>query len=490
MINIVENNEKFLSNKNLKIFLSEIIGTFLLVTGILLPGAIGVNLPPELHSWGSTGWWNFINCIFGLIIVKAAWVATLIIGLIFLFRRWSVNLNPSVTMSEMVVGNDSYYVGWTKIGLQFISGISAAFFMASIVNITSSSTDNFVDAFKNGYNLDAIHPLYRYFNYGSVQFIDADGASSVYTSIDLTGANNSWYWFLSIGIEALFTLGLILSVFWGKNISKNKRALIISTYVWVILLVGLRTNNIALNPARLMGPAISEYILTNGQSKALTFSWLYLIGELLAVVIFMGIMNWNKKEIKISDTFNEFKGIIYIDKEKVDEGKDILNSIQENLNKENLFLKVENEHLKHGNIPFEKMNDNDLFKLVKNISREDFNFLSNEEKIKLVKKNLSEKYINLDITREAKLSKEIIGLKSNKLERTEINNIELSKKEKTEFEKIINDDILEEEDFSKLTIADLKKKLNLKNIKYTAKATKRDLIELLEEDLIKNQNKN
>ncbi len=315
MINIVENNEKFLSNKNLKIFLSEIIGTFLLVAGILLPGAIGVNLSPESHSWGSTGWWNFINCIFGLIIVKAAWVASLILGLIFLLRKWSVNLNPSVTMSEMVVGNDSYYIGWTKIGLQFISGISAAFFMAGVVNITSSSTESFVDAYNElGYNLDAIYPLYKHFDYGSVQFIDSNGASSVYASNDLTSVGYSWYWFLSLGFETLFTLGLILSVFLGKKIDKNKRALIISTYVWLILLIGLRTNNIALNPARLMGPAISEFILTNGTSKALTFSWVYLFGELLAVVIFMGIINWNKKELRISDSFNEFKGIIYLNK--------------------------------------------------------------------------------------------------------------------------------------------------------------------------------
>ena len=43
-------NDNFFNKKNFKILLSETIGTFLLVAGILLPGAIGVNLDPEVHA--------------------------------------------------------------------------------------------------------------------------------------------------------------------------------------------------------------------------------------------------------------------------------------------------------------------------------------------------------------------------------------------------------------------------------------------------------
>ncbi len=515
-------DNKLTAKRTTKVLISEIIGTFILVAGILFPGAIGVNLAPDVHSWGSEGFWIFMNGLFGLILFKALWVAALILGLVLVLQRWSVNLNPAVTLSEMIAGNDSYKLGLTKIVVQFMSAIASAFFMAWVATATvnfeaneiGSFSEQFQVAYEAGYRLDATTPSFKHFNFNDLSFYSDNysftsgiffnsynntGVSKVYTKVELTEVQDAWYWFICMGMEALLTFLLIISVFWGGKISKKWRPYVIAGVVWAILLVGIRFETIALNPARLMGPALAEYILTDGASKGLDFSWIYLIGELIAVVAFFGFTRRDlKRAVQLGDEkaikaltgmkanalslqgYSESPNII----EKIEAKNDKWNELQN----ENLFLKVENEHLKHGNKPFEQMTDKELFELTKKINKEEFDALSKEEKIILVKQDLSEKYIDMDLTREAQISKEILGLKVEDLEKTTINNIELTEEEKHEFDKLISDDVLNEKDLSKLTINQLKERLDAKNIGYKSNSTKKVLIQLLEENLIKEQN--
>ena len=481
-----------------KILLAETIGTFILVAGILLPGAIGVNLGAEAHGLTPGEelgfFWNSLNIIFSLIIFKALYVALLILVLVLVLIRWSVNLNPAVTLSEMALGNDSYKLGFTKITLQFISAIAASIFMVQVV-LWTSGADTFNDALTLGYNLDAVYPGFGYFNYGNIDFSTDTGWSSVYATKELTGTEFWWYWILSIGFEAVLTFALIISIFWGSKITAKQRPYVIFAVVWAILIVGLRVHAFALNPARLIGPAFIEYIVTDGESYGLTFVPFYLLGELIAVAIFVGITRKNLQQALVEH--DDSKAYLILtgnhrmgrNIQGYDMNEKLLNQFKEhrvNLTTENLYLKVENEHLKLGNMAFEKMSDNELYELTKISDYEKFQILSKEEKILQVKQDLSEKYIDLELTREATLSQEIMGLDSKNLEVTKTQKIQLSEAEKNEFSDLIDENTKDEVDFSKLTIAQLKQRLDEKEIKYKAGFNKKMLIELLQEDSIKN----
>ncbi len=268
--------------KTSKILASELIGTFLLVFGIIIWGAIGVDLPPASHA-GNSEIWNTINKVFSTIVFKSFIVALLILILVVTLRRWSVNLNPAVTLSEVSKGNDTYSLGMMKIFVQFIGAFGATFLVGYIIMPAVSGTSAEA-ALANGYSLDGTQPIFKHINYGA---LDWNNVGSWYTTESFMENSDAWYWFLQIILEAIFTFALIISVFWGGNLSENRRAFLIFFAVWAILVVANRFNTIAINPARLVAPAFVSQML--GKSEPMQFVWIYLIGELLAVALFHGL---------------------------------------------------------------------------------------------------------------------------------------------------------------------------------------------------------
>ena len=271
----------------------ELIGTFLLVGGILLPGAIGVSLPNTnaageyLHTIHSDALWNTLNWVFEPLIFKAFYVAALIFVLVFIFIKWSANFNPVVTLSEIAAGNDTYKFGFKKIAAQFIGAFIAVYFMALVV-VPAMSGEGMEEAFAMGYSLDGTQPIFIHFNYDSFAFTPG----GIYQTETLQEVNDWWYWFVQMFMEFLLTFLLIMSVFYGGDkYSKTQRIFIISGTVWAILIVGLRFNTIALNPARLVAPAFVSNQF--GVTAPMNFVWIYLIGELLAFALFN---HWVKKQ--------------------------------------------------------------------------------------------------------------------------------------------------------------------------------------------------
>lgn len=281
VINIDDTKEEKVV-KTSKILISELIGTFLLVFGIIIWGAIGVDLPASSHAADSAAW-NTVNKVFSTIVFKSFLVALLILILVFTFRRWSVNLNPAVTLAEVSKGNDSYSLGMMKIGVQLIGAFGATFLVGYVIMPEVAGTSAEV-ALANGYSLDGTKPIFKHINYEALKWGDV---STWYTTENFMANNNAWYWFIQLILEAVFTFGLIISVFWGGKMSENRRAFTIFFAVWAILIIANRFNTIALNPARLMGPAFVSKML--GQGEPMQFVWIYLTGELIAVALFHGL---------------------------------------------------------------------------------------------------------------------------------------------------------------------------------------------------------
>ncbi len=292
------NTDKYLRIS--KILIVEMLGTAILVGGILFPGAMGFNLEASAHTFGSEGFWNFMNFAFSTIVVKALWVALLIFFLVIFTIRWSANFNPAVSLAEVSVGNDSYALGMSKIFVQFIGAFAAVYFTALVI-IPNVSGKTIEIALQNGYGLDGTRPIMMHFNFGNVDFSDP---STYYATETLTQAKDAWYWLIQILIEAALTFTLITSVFiGGEKLSKMKRISLISVTVWLILLVGIRFNTIALNPARLMAPAIVSNQF--GDNDPMNFVWIYLVGEFLGLALFHGLTQ--RKKAKTTEVIKRQK---------------------------------------------------------------------------------------------------------------------------------------------------------------------------------------
>ncbi len=311
------------------ILISELVGTFILVFGILLPGALGVNLAPEAHIWGSENFWNTLDAIFTSIAVKGLWVATLILVLVFMFRRWSVNLNPAVTLAEISLKNDTAALGVTKIVIQFVGAFAGVFAAAAVIGFTSTEAymqlyttgtwaavdggQSVLEVAKDGgYGLDVTYPMFKQINWDTI----SEGLS--YSTTYLNGTEDAWSWIIFVLLEAALTFGLLASVFWGKKISHNVRPFVIWGIVWLLLIVGIRFDTIALNPARLIAPAVLEKVLMNS-TDGLQFSSFYLIGELFAVALFHILVV--RQRAKVEANVEPQKVEEFVSKEKTVEEK-------------------------------------------------------------------------------------------------------------------------------------------------------------------------
>ncbi len=260
------------------ILLVELIGTFILVFGILLPSAASFG-DWTVHQH-NIAFWKAVQLTFTPLTMKALWVALLIALLVIPTIRISANFNPAVTIVEMGIGNDSKKLGFSKIGVQFLGGIAAGLFAVLVAHS--------INADRSSSNLDAIAPIIRHFKWSSSKILDP-----TYITIAISGKDLIWYTPLHFVMEFILTFLLLWSVFLFGEQSKLKRTLIITLMVWVIVTIGLRTNNIALNPARAFGPAFADLASGYGKTADLNSSfyiewvWIIMAAEVLASFAFI-----------------------------------------------------------------------------------------------------------------------------------------------------------------------------------------------------------
>lgn len=279
-------NKKYRNWKT--ILLAELIGTYLLTLWIILPSTVGFD--------SMNNWWGYI---WTLMFMKALWVAAFIVLIVYVLRYISVNLNPAVTIAEIAKGNDKLPIGLAKINIQFAGGIMAGFTALGLAILTDNSSSN----------LDAISPLVRYYDFGNLGtsgWYDNPILSKSYS--DFNGGQGAFV-MSSMVLEFIYTFALLASVFyWQKSVSHNMRPIVIGLIVWVAVTLGLRTNNIALNPARLIGPAIARTVGVNSGhlvSSSIVpinytdWMWVYLISELSAASVFAMIELNKRKKLEI-----------------------------------------------------------------------------------------------------------------------------------------------------------------------------------------------
>lgn len=265
------------------ILIVELLGTFAMVFEIIAPNSFLSNF-------------DLYNQIFGTFIMKALWVTVFIWILIQICGKVSVNLNPAVTISEVTHGA----FGWNRASLmilmQVIGAITAAevaYQIAEVMGTTNTS-------------LDAVKPVLQVpgwmagdaFNTTTVIFSGYAGYGETFGQAMLTVIP-------TISIESILTFALLSSVFYGnfnnpeKDGPSQSRALVIFGVLTGAVYIGIFTLNISLNPARMIGPALvgtahSGSALINIEQN-LQYAWMYLAGQLIAVMIF-AIIEYNKKE--------------------------------------------------------------------------------------------------------------------------------------------------------------------------------------------------
>lgn len=281
------------------VLLIEFLGTFIMVFEIIAPSAFGLG-----KDWSgmdvSQAWINFndiYGIIFGSYFMKAFWVAGFILLLIFLLRNISVNLNPAVTMSEVATGEHSWTKGLAMIATQFAAGILAgevAWAISDAMGIWNG-TDSVSTS-----SLDAVYPRFitstteqQLFGLNGLDSFEDSGTYIDWNENQAMGWGDWWYGIISYLLEFAFTFALVSSVIYA---SKNRMThpFVITGTVLIAVVLGIHTNNIALNPARLMGAAIPTQI--HGGDETLQYSWIFLSGEVSAVLLVFFIESKRKEK--------------------------------------------------------------------------------------------------------------------------------------------------------------------------------------------------
>ncbi len=305
------------------ILLIELIGTFAMVFEIIAPSALNL----EQFTWYQN--------IFGTFLMKAFWVAGFILILIFLLRWCSVNLNPAVTLAEVSTGMISRQQGALMIIFQFIGAFAAAYaamWMGANLEVFNQSVviNGVPGVDATNHTLDAVFPRLILSDTEMVWFADAtwlpvddlgNPINTIWTTpidgtlndwFDGTGPAFNWevlgFFLIIMGIEALYTWLLLWSVVGAKKVSHNARPFLIFAVLMVVVTLGIHTNNIALNPARLIAPSVVAQL--SGGAHTIQYIPVFLAGELLAVLLVA--RRAGKREMKEAKAIYKETGVVAV----------------------------------------------------------------------------------------------------------------------------------------------------------------------------------
>ena len=204
---------------------SEFVGTILITLGL-------AGLSTVATSDGRVAE-NF----FGHDVLIGFYAGFIVVGiLLFIFLRWSCDLNPAVTLYRWLSGQNTSKYAIYKITIQLISGIIAGLMIYAMGNSHGAG----------GVANHAIH-------------LDAIVGGKGILTRDSNNANNgtsrAWAAIIIFAAEFVLTMILLFSIF-SKSINDKYRDLmimfIISMEIWMALLTGTA----ALNPARGLGQQV------------------------------------------------------------------------------------------------------------------------------------------------------------------------------------------------------------------------------------------
>lgn len=256
------------------VLLSELIATYLFVFWIIMPFSFGFGQNENLASW----WNTLYNFLFSTLIMKAAWVGVFLIGLLYVFRPISCNVNPAVTLAYVCAGKRKFFEGFLMMSVQFLSGFIASI---SVYYIASS---NSVDWWQEGIStLSGVYPKINT-NYPLLSTLGLGDINLSY----LTMSNNSYKDILAILctiLEASATFALLWSIVCFKKVHHKYRPLAIAGVLIGCASIGLIFNTMSMNPARVLGPALVCQIY-NGVNT-INCTTLYLFAEFTAAILFI-----------------------------------------------------------------------------------------------------------------------------------------------------------------------------------------------------------
>lgn len=331
------------------ILLIEFIGTFILVFGIIAPKAFGWTVEPEsITKFGDVMYYIF----FSSFIQISLYVSSLILILIFLLAKISVNLNPAVTLAEVAVGNTKWHIALPMIFIQLIAGILASLVVYELISVvgTPAAQENF----ENGqFSLDSVSPTF------TAPKLLNNTSHNIESWAVVPPVKIEWLYALPVYIiEFLFTFALLASIVYGKDkISRNKRPFIIFLTLFVIISFGCMTSNVALNPARLLGPAIVGHIAGEGPAaETMQYQMIYLAGELSAVALVFYI---ESKLGKINTENSSVHKII------IGSGSGLVEVPE--LNELQVVTEVKKNQSSNENKSFENVDKNELIKVAKEL---------------------------------------------------------------------------------------------------------------------------
>ncbi len=269
----------------------EFIGTFLMTFMIIAPATFGLY---SAETYGNSDFGQVIEEIFSFMFMRALWVAMGIWVLIILFNKISVNLNPAITISEMAAHNHLRAQGVVKILAQVSGGIVASY-IALYLGIAWMGEVNSLDSIILG-----THNFYQ--PNADVQL------GFMIDSKPIVLADHQAYIAVQFFMEFILTFLLLLAVFATDHVNWSLRSWILALALLVLVSIGIRTDNVALNPARLIGPAMASatYNLNHAGAEidaaALTALPLILIAELSAALLMYFIQGAMKTKFENRST--------------------------------------------------------------------------------------------------------------------------------------------------------------------------------------------
>ncbi|VEU75207.1 MIP family channel proteins [Mycoplasmopsis maculosa] len=270
----------------IKHIFSEIIGTFYLAFAL---AGLSIFIP-----WNN-GFKIFEHAFLLSPVILAFVAGFIIVGLaLFIFARWSVDLNPSVTLYRWLNGTNTSLYAFVKIIMQIIGAILAGLLIYIIGHFTTKNgVDNFFVYSNQGHDANAYISAIASAKKDWLEFNDQNTSTAL-----ASGA--LWIFFGEMIITAILLFSVFSPRFEGKY-----RDLMIFFIISLAVLLGLLIGSAALNPARGFSqqlPALffglkGKENLDLAQKDLLIATFAMLIGDLVAPFFYALVQGFSDKYV-------------------------------------------------------------------------------------------------------------------------------------------------------------------------------------------------
>lgn len=211
---------------------SEFIGTLLITLGL---AGLSTVASGDLTSAGGH---RVAENFFGHDALVGFYAGFLVVGfLLFVFLRWSCDLNPAVTLYRWLSGANTSKYAIFKIVIQFAAGILAGMMI---------------------YGMGQAHNAHYMGDVVANHAIHLDGVKGILTK-DSTGAtadvSRAWRAIIIFAAEFVMMMILLFTIF-SKSINDKYRDLMIMFIISLDVWMGILTGTAAINPARGLGQQV------------------------------------------------------------------------------------------------------------------------------------------------------------------------------------------------------------------------------------------